>query len=257
MEALHIQARALGRALARRLVMDASACIDVARAASELPAVVLDAAVERKLTALISQEQTRLIKLEVARLLDAALAGQRSQMWLQDLVQQLVRLFQRCSPVAPEVGMERAEYELFDKMALPHSSAALGEQVWAMLQPLLRGASREGGATKALSDAIRDYITTSYNTDLTLEAIACRFGFTPSHLIKVFRKHVGQTPIQFLINLRITEAKRLLVGSPELDIKQIGELVGYTDPHYFSRIFKQATGVTPTEYRSCGIGAQP
>jgi two-component system, response regulator YesN len=250
LEALHIQARALHRALVRRLIMDASNLIDVERFAPEPPAAVLDPATEHKLTALICQDQTRLVKLEVQRLIETALTLKRSQTWLQDLIQQLIRLFQRHSPCASEVEIDHAEYELFDKLALPRSSATLGEQVWTTLQPLLRDTSREVTASKELIDAIRSYITVSFNTDLTLEDIACRFGFTPSHLIKVFRKHVGQTPIQYLINLRLVEAKRLLAANPELDIKQIGEMVGYADPHYFSRIFKHVNGVTPTEYRT-------
>ena len=84
LEALHIQARALNRALTRRLIMDASGLIDVEIDTPELPATVLDAAIERKLTALISQKQTRLVKLEVQRLIEAALALKRSQMWLQE-----------------------------------------------------------------------------------------------------------------------------------------------------------------------------
>jgi len=61
---------------------------------------------------------------------------------------------------------------------------------------------------------------------------------------------VGVTPIQYLIDLRMAEARRLLIGSPGRDIKEIGEIVGYPDPHYFSRIFKNTHGITPTEYRS-------
>lgn len=256
LEALHIQARALNHALIRRLIMDASNLIDVERAAPEPPAAVLDAATEHKLTALICQDQTRLVKSEVQRLIETALALKRSQTWLQDFIQQLIRLFQRHSPFASEVEIDHVEYELFDKMALPRSSATLGEQVWTTLQPLMRDTSREVTASQELIDAIRSYITASFNTDLTLEEIACRFGFTPSYLIKIFRKQVGQTPIQYLIDLRMAEAKRLLVVNPELDIKQIGEMVGYADPHYFSRIFKHVNGVTPTEYRSRGCGTR-
>ena len=135
-------------------------------------------------------------------------------------------------------------------MALPHSSTVLWGQVWATLQPLLCDTSREAAASQELIDAIRSYITANFNTDLTLEAIACRFGFTPSYVIKIFRKHVGQTPIQYLIDLRMAEAKRLLIANSELDIKQIGEMVGYADPHYFSRIFKRVAGITPTAYRT-------
>jgi two-component system, response regulator YesN len=67
---------------------------------------------------------------------------------------------------------------------------------------------------------------------------------------------VGETPIQYLINLRMDEARRLMVADSDLDIKQIGEIVGYADPHYFSRIFKSVHGMTPTEYRNRGSRRQ-
>jgi two-component system response regulator YesN len=55
--------------------------------------------------------------------------------------------------------------------------------------------------------------------------------------------------VRYLRDLRIAQARRLLESRPSLEIKQIGEGVGYPDPGYFSRVFKQAVGVSPLEYR--------
>ncbi len=249
LEALHSQARALSLSLSQNLVMDEPNLIDVDSATPKLPAAILEASVYAKLTTLIRQERTKAIKLEVHGLIESALALKPSQMWMQDFIRQLICLFQRHSVVTSEVEVYHAEYELFDKMALPHSSVTLCDQVWSILAAMLRDTSKEMAASRELIDAIRGYITANFNTDITLEEIARRFHFTPSYLIKIFRKHAGETPIQYVINLRMAEARRLMAVNPELDIKQVGEIVGYADPHYFSRIFKHVNGVTPTEYR--------
>ena len=146
--------------------------------------------------------------------------------------------------------MYHAEYELFDRMALPGSSLALFDQIWELLQTLVYDTSRETSPSQGLIDAIRSYIRANFNTAITLDEIARRFNFTPAYLIRIFKRQVGVTPIQYLIDLRMAEARRLMIASPGLDIKEIGEIVGYPDPHYFSRIFKNTHGITPTDYRS-------
>lgn len=52
-----------------------------------------------------------------------------------------------------------------------------------------------------------------------------------------------------MTNLRVTKAKELLEDET-VSIKEVCYKVGYSDPNYFSKIFKKATGMTPTEYRS-------
>ena len=55
--------------------------------------------------------------------------------------------------------------------------------------------------------------------------------------------------MRYLRDLRIGQARHLLESRPELEVKEIGEIVGYSDQSYFSRVFKQAVGVSPLDYR--------
>lgn len=55
--------------------------------------------------------------------------------------------------------------------------------------------------------------------------------------------------MKYIIKLRIEKAKKLMETQPELSIKDICSIVGYYDQHYFSRIFKNITGYSPSEYR--------
>ena len=248
--ALSALAPALNLTLAQSLVMDESKILDVNEPALQPPAAVLEASTYGRLTALIREEQVKPLKVEVQRLVESALALKRSQLWMQDFVRQLIRLFQRHATIASEAEIYHAEYELFDRMALPGSSFTLFDQVWNVLQGLLRDTSRDLGPGKELIEGIQGYITAHFSTDITLEEIARRFNFTPAYLIRIFKKQVGITPIQYLIDLRMAEARRLMLANRDLDIKEIGEIVGYPDPHYFSRIFKNTQGMSPTEYRS-------
>ena len=50
------------------------------------------------------------------------------------------------------------------------------------------------------------------------------------------------------------EAETSVAGRPDLDVKTIGELVGYPDQFYFSRVFKNAAGMSPTEFRASNTG---
>jgi AraC-like DNA-binding protein/quercetin dioxygenase-like cupin family protein len=69
-----------------------------------------------------------------------------------------------------------------------------------------------------------------------------------SHLMRVFRKATGQTPIEYLIRLRIQKAMELL-RQTDLNITEIALTVGFNDSNYFSRQFLKTTGCTPSSFR--------
>ena len=82
-----------------------------------------------------------------------------------------------------------------------------------------------------------------------MQGLADKFGFTSEYLGRIFKKVTGETPQKYLTKLRMNEAKRLLLSSPETEIQIIGELVGYKNAFYFSRAFKNHTGLQPSEFR--------
>lgn len=87
-----------------------------------------------------------------------------------------------------------------------------------------------------------------YAQEISLEEIAQTLGVTPQYLSKIFRQETGRTFKEHLIDLRITEARRLLRGT-SLSAREISYAVGYNDPNYFVRLFKKTTGLTPKEYQ--------
>lgn len=92
------------------------------------------------------------------------------------------------------------------------------------------------------------YISQKYKEDISMEQTAEYVNLSPHYFSKLFRQHEGETFIDYVTSLRINEAKRL-ISEDQLNLKEICYEVGYKDPNYFSRVFKKAAGMTPSEFR--------
>lgn len=102
---------------------------------------------------------------------------------------------------------------------------------------------------EAIANLLQKYLSENYQKEISLRELGDKFGFTPEYLGKIFKKFTGETLSKYLIKLRMNEAKRLLLNSPEMSIQKVGELVGYKDDFYFSRAFKNYTGIQPSKFR--------
>ncbi|WP_027085952.1 response regulator transcription factor [Cohnella panacarvi] len=95
----------------------------------------------------------------------------------------------------------------------------------------------------------KTYIMRNYGQDrLSLQDVADHVCVSPSHLSKVFSQETGQTFIEFLTSVRIRRAMELLKTTNDKSY-EIAHQVGYNDAHYFSNLFKKATGMTTKDFR--------
>lgn len=95
---------------------------------------------------------------------------------------------------------------------------------------------------------VMEYIKSHYSRKLTLEEIASCVHLSPSHISGLFRKETGQTISAYISFVRIEKSKQLL-KSTATPIAQISDLCGFEDQSYFSRVFRQHTGLSPKKYR--------
>ncbi len=100
-----------------------------------------------------------------------------------------------------------------------------------------------------LVNMICDYLENNYSKPLTLETISQLFNYSASYISASFKKHKACSPMKYLTTIRINQSISLMTMYPEMPSKKIAEMVGYTDSHYFSRIFKNVTGKSPSNYR--------
>lgn len=122
------------------------------------------------------------------------------------------------------------------------------ETIWQQFESRLPTTEEKKDGSEELIEKVDEYIKNNFCTDISIDGIARYFNFNPTYLTKLFKKAKGISPVKYIIMLRIGYAKNLMQTHQELNIKQIGEIVGYEDPQYFSRIFKEVTGSSPTEY---------
>lgn len=95
---------------------------------------------------------------------------------------------------------------------------------------------------------ILSYINEYYYLDISVEELAQKARYSPSHFRKLFVKFTNVSPKIYILNKRIDAAKKLLTES-NLPVNIIANNCGYYDPLQFSAIFKKHTGFSPTSYR--------
>lgn len=95
--------------------------------------------------------------------------------------------------------------------------------------------------------AIHQYLTENYSSNITLDNLCFIFGTNKTTLCKLFRQEYGETILNYVNSLKIKEAKSLL-RKGRLSVTEISEQLSYNSVHYFCRQFKKATGQSPTEY---------
>lgn len=93
------------------------------------------------------------------------------------------------------------------------------------------------------------YIDEHVGDTITIASMADMIHVHPNYFIRLFKKHLGVSPIQYVNRKRIEEAKWLLASS-DLPLYEIGVRIGIPDVSYLSKLFKAATGFSPTAYRS-------
>lgn len=101
---------------------------------------------------------------------------------------------------------------------------------------------------ESLCEKITQYIQYNYCTRLSLNDLSEHFGYTASYINRIFKKELGVSPLQYITTLKIEKAKELLRSPTPLDIREIAAAIGYEDARYFSRVFKNETGMTPTSW---------
>lgn len=99
-----------------------------------------------------------------------------------------------------------------------------------------------------LATKIADYLTNHYREKITLDDVSRDTFFSIAYCESEFRKAFGKSIVHYLIDIRISEAKTLLMET-SLPSSTIASMVGFDDANYFSRVFKKRIGFSPLQYR--------
>ena len=87
------------------------------------------------------------------------------------------------------------------------------------------------------------------NCDFNLSEEITKTNYNKDYIRRCFEQEIGKTPLEYLTLLRINQAKMLLVQSTFKSVSDVAEKCGFSDPLYFSTLFKKHTGLSPSKYR--------
>ncbi len=103
------------------------------------------------------------------------------------------------------------------------------------------------GTQKTITEVVA-HINNNFQTELNLENISAEFFIDSCYLSRIFKKTVGMSFVDYINNVRVMEAKKLLIATDE-SIISIAENVGFKSNTHFGRVFKKITGISPLQYR--------
>lgn len=100
--------------------------------------------------------------------------------------------------------------------------------------------------SRVSSMILRNYTSAEFELDEYLHSLPFHYDYTR----KLFKKEMGMSPLEFLITLRMKNAEQLLMASwpDRYSVAEVAEMCGYSDPLYFSRVFKKYFGLSPKKY---------
>jgi len=101
----------------------------------------------------------------------------------------------------------------------------------------------------SIVDRAVDYIEKNYMKPLTMKNVADTFYVNSCYFCKIFKEQTGQTFTHYLMKLRVEHAKELMKDE-SLKLYDISASVGYENVQYFSTIFKEIEGITPSQFRN-------
>lgn len=96
---------------------------------------------------------------------------------------------------------------------------------------------------------VLDFVTRNYGRSILVEDLAREAALSPSHFAQLFKRTIGMSPMQFVMNFRVEQARKKLAEhmTPLIDIAMS---CGFADQAHFSRVFKQIEGESPSKFRS-------
>lgn len=155
------------------------------------------------------------------------------------------------SPVM-SIGIHDEIVELFDRLleiarACPpfanQIQAGISMEILALIFKFRQGRNKNSRLPTPTIESALSFVGKNWAQEIDFEAYAKKTGIGYRHFRRMFQEATGLAPHQYLLNLKLNHAKRLLGTMP---VAEVAARVGFTDPLYFSRLFKRKVGVTPT-----------
>ena len=164
-------------------------------------------------------------------------------------LQESVFILNRAMPFDEEIERQQIYHDIDEMATRARDYPELEDMYLSYLCDLLHLRGDECITDNDTFRAIKEYIDENIHKRITVTEICNTFAISQSKLGKLFRKHYDESFIKYLTRCKMEYARELILREKELTVNDIASSLGYSDPLYFSKVFKYATGLSPTQYR--------
>ncbi len=160
-------------------------------------------------------------------------------------------LFKGCLPFLPvSEDIVKVCLDYIDKAATFHTTDKMHIHLINLMSILIEQYQNFFNCKRHwLIDKIVSYINENYASPLSMSDVAAKFYLNASYFCKLFKEETGVTFTNYLMRVRVDNAKRLL-SENSMKLYDVAAAVGYTNVQYFSTVFKDLEGITPSQFRS-------
>ncbi|HJD45295.1 MAG TPA: response regulator [Candidatus Mediterraneibacter norfolkensis] len=196
---------------------------------------------------LLKNQRVGQLKNEIKRLYLQWSYEKKPQMWMEYVTRQILFLLRKYEESLQPVS--ECEHMLEDAFFYATTSDELLGSLFDILFQYIRTTPANAKVdSPEFVDSIEQYIKNHLSENLSLKNISREFGISQTYMGKLIRKYRDDSFSHYLTKVRMGKATSLMRENPELYIKDIAEMVGYSDQLYFSRIFRSYMGMCPSDY---------
>lgn len=113
-----------------------------------------------------------------------------------------------------------------------------------------QGRYDKSGSPMAIAEKVEKYLRDNIYGNITMQDISDEFKISSSYISRLMKMYYSNSPMDYYNKLKIEEARKLLSENQDMLVKDIAEILGFSDQHYFSKVFKMQYGISPVDYKN-------
>jgi two-component system response regulator YesN len=242
----------MSRILDKSIVMGASQRI-IAKESQNMPEkqMILDETLINKISYMLSNMMYDELYKEFKKIFAVWEKEKRTLHVVENNLRQLLHYVEKYSAgTSGHTNSYNTGFLLEEALYYSASFDELLSNVWEVVEKITERSEKKKSkmdSQEFLKNA-QQYIEKNLSEQISLQSVCSAFGISQPYLSRLFRKYENMSFNEYLTKKRIDKAKQLISENPSIPLKDVATFAGYSDPFYFSRVFRSITGMPPSEY---------
>lgn len=196
----------------------------------------------------LNENKKERVQLEIKEVVEYLKDNQIKQKQQEKVFIQISSIFEGYYKGYDELKVQAKEIDWLRTMSISSEMKSIEEAFFSYIEGY-EEVNKKIEEKKDIQRELKEYVDQHFREIEKIEDVAEEFNYNYTYLSRLFKKITGLSMNKYITHKRIEEAKKFMKTHPGIGIQKVGEEVGYRDQHYFSRIFKGITGVSPSEYK--------